>query len=291
MSVLLNEVIAYLAPKDGGIYVDCNLGLGGHSAAILEASSPGGKVIGFDWDAEALEIAQKKLFIYGSRVQLMRRNFATIQSSLQELGVGSVDGILLDLGLSSLQLDGGDRGFSFKGSQALDMRMDDRQEETAAHLVNTASEEELADIFFYYGEERQARPISAAIIEYRRSQAIATNDQLVKIVEQAVPKRFHPKKIHPATKVFQGLRIAVNDELQNLSKVLVDGTGLLKINGVFCVISFHSLEDRMVKRFFADEPKLKVLTKKPVVPTDEECRLNHRARSAKLRVAVFAGNN
>jgi 16S rRNA (cytosine1402-N4)-methyltransferase len=282
-SVLLEEVIAYLRPHDGGIYVDGNLGLGGHSGRILECSGPSGRVIGFEWDIEALSLAQERLRSYGDRLTVVRRNFATIKASLQELGIGQVDGLLLDLGLSSLQLDESGRGFSFKGSEPLDMRMDERLAETAADLLNTATLEELEDIFYYFGEERQARPIAALVVEER--QRIATTDALVAIVERAIPRRFHPKNIHVATKTFQGLRIAVNQELHNLEAVLRDGVGLLKPGASFCVISFHSLEDRQVKKVFREHPDLWVVTKKPVIAGAEELRLNPRARSAKLRVA------
>ncbi len=285
--VLLDEVIAYLAPVNGGIYVDGNLGLGGHAERILEVSKPGGRLIGFEWDAAALERARARLAPYAGRVQFIRRNFAALKETLMELGVSAVDGLLLDLGLSSLQLDESGRGFSFKGGEPLDMRMDDRCQMNAADLINTATEEELADIFFYYGEERQARRIAAFITEERRQRRIETTDQLVDLVARAVPKRFQPKKIHVATRVFQALRIAVNDELDNLAAILADGVVFLKPGARFCVISFHSLEDRMVKRAFRDNPALKVITAKPVIPGAEECRRNPRARSAKLRVAAM----
>lgn len=203
-----------------------------------------------------------------------------------ELGIGRIDGLLLDLGLSSLQLDGSGRGFSFKGSEPLDMRMDQRQATTAAELVNEASEEELADIFFYYGEERQARRIAERIVEERRKEKIVSTDQLVALVAQAIPKRFHPPKIHVATKVFQALRIAVNRELDSLEQILADGASLLAPGARFCVISFHSLEDRLVKQAFRENPLLEVVTAKPITPGREECLRNPRARSAKLRVAA-----
>lgn len=286
LPVLLEEVISYLAPEDGGIYVDGNLGLGGHAAGILESSRPGGQVIGFEWDAAALTLARKRLAPFGKRVRFVRKNFAALKETLMELGISQVDGILLDLGLSSLQLDSGDRGFSFRGRGPLDMRMDDRATRTAADVVNTSTEQELADIFFYYGEERQARRIAAHVVEKRRKNRIETTDQLVGVIEKAVPRRFHPKRIHVATKVFQALRIVVNHELENLDKALVDGVTVLKPGGRFCVISFHSLEDRLVKQSFKANPALQMLTHKPVVPGEEECSRNPRARSAKLRVAM-----
>jgi len=283
---MLEEVVSYLAPVDGGIYVDGNLGLGGHTERILELSGPTGQVIGFDWDETALGIARIRLARFGDRVRCVRKNFAAIKETLMELGVVGIDGLLLDLGLSSLQLDASGRGFSFKGSEPLDMRMDERLSTSASDLLNTASEEELADIFFYYGEEWQARRIAAHIVKARQKQDFVTTDQLVELVDGAIPRKFHPKKIHVATKVFQALRIAVNRELENLERILADGAALLNPGARFCVISFHSLEDRLVKQAFRGNPLLAVLTAKPVMPSEEECRQNPRARSAKLRVAV-----
>ncbi|MBU0730688.1 MAG: 16S rRNA (cytosine(1402)-N(4))-methyltransferase RsmH [Proteobacteria bacterium] len=283
--VLLNEVMEYLKPVDGGIYVDGNLGLGGHTERILEESSPGGRVVGFELDEKALSHSQKRLKPFGDRVSFMHRNFSEIKLALDDLAIAEVDGVLLDLGLSSMQLDTGGRGFSFKGSEPLDMRMDLRSEMTAETYINRATRDELADIFFYYGEERQARRIADFIDDFRKKQMITTTDQLVGIIERAVPKRFHPKKIHVATRVFQGLRIAVNNELVNLEKVLGAGGDVLKNGARFCVISFHSLEDRLVKKAFRENPDFKELTKKPLMASDEECRINPRARSAKMRVA------
>lgn len=283
---MLEEVVTCLAPKDGGLYVDGNLGLGGHTEGILEACGPTGQVVGFDWDAAALTLAQERLARFAGRVRFVHKNFASIKETLMELGVGTIDGLLLDLGLSSLQLDASGRGFSFKGSEPLDMRMDQRQATTAAQLVNEATEEELADIFFYYGEERQARRIAEQIVTERRKEKIISTDQLVALVDQAIPKRFHPKKIHVATKVFQALRIAVNHELDSLEQVLADGASLLAPGARFCVISFHSLEDRLVKQAFRENPLLDIVTQKPLVPGRAECLRNPRARSAKLRVAA-----
>ena len=284
-AVLLKEAVFWLSPSEGGIYVDGNLGLGGHTAAILEASKPSGKVIGFDWDNEALTLAKKNLSRYGERVVYVRRNFAELDEVMTELGLAEVDGILLDLGLSSLQIDASGRGFSFQGNEPLDMRMDDRRGETAADLLNHCSEEELADIFYYYGEERQARRIAAHIVAERKKQKIVTTSQLVHLIEKAVPRRFHPQKIHVATRSFQGLRIAVNNELDNLEKILTYGFRYIRPGGRFCVISFHSLEDRLVKRQFNNNKALRVLTPKPVMASDAEKGSNPRSRSAKMRVA------
>ena len=283
--VLLREVIEYLAPAAGRIYVDANLGLGGHTQKILETSGPNGQVIGFDWDADALARAKKRLAPYEGRVRFVHRNFAEIRKSLQELGIERIDGLLLDLGLSSLQLDVSGRGFSFLKDEPLDMRMDVRRKDTAAGLINSLSEEELADLFYYYGEERQARRIAGFIVEARQRKKIETTARLAGIVAEAVPRRFHPRKIHVATRTFQALRIVVNDEIENLKTVLRDGAEFLKTGGRFCVITFHSLEDRLVKRAFAGNEILKPLTRKPVTAGEEELSRNPRSRSAKLRAA------
>lgn len=284
-SVLLHECMEYLAPESGKIYVDGTLGLGGHTEKILQLASPDGKVIAFDWDENAIVRAKERLQEYGGRLQILRRNFAEISEGLDSLGIEQVDGMMIDIGLSSLQLDMGNRGFSFQLDEELDMRMDSRRDVTAKDIVQTATEEQLADIFYYYGEEKQARPIAAAIVDKRKTEEIATTKQLVRVVAGAVPKRFHPKKIHVATKVFQALRIAVNTELENLGTILDDGVAYLKPGARFCVISFHSLEDRIVKRKFKSNKDLKVLTGKPVQPTAEEIDVNPRSRSARLRVA------
>jgi len=284
-SVLLAECIDYLGPQSGKVYVDGTLGLGGHTEAILSASAPDGRVVAFEWDDSALRHALVRLDCFKDRLTIVRRNFAELAAGLDEIGVEEIDGLLIDIGLSSLQLDMGERGFSFQRDEVLDMRMDNRGKNTAQSLLATCSEQELADIFFYYGEERQARPIAAAIVEFRKKEKIEMTKQLVSIVAHAVPKRFHPKKIHVATKVFQALRIAVNTELENLARILDDGVRYLKPGAHFCVISFHSLEDRIVKRKFRDNEMLEVLTSKPVMSSPEEIAANPRSRSARLRVA------
>ena len=289
--VLFEEVLHYLTPADGGIYVDGTLGIGGHSRGILDRCGPTGRVIGFDQDEDALVLAKKELFSYEKRFTCIRSNFANIKEVLAELEVPRIDGLLLDLGLSSLQLDTGGRGFSFKASAPLDMRMDKRTPVTAADLINKEEENELADIFFHYGEEQQSRRIAARIVAERKKGPIETTDRLANIVAQAVPKRFHPKKIHVATKVFQALRIAVNHELENLAKILDDAPFILKPGGKMCVISFHSLEDRLVKRRFRENPAYVVLTKKPVTPSKKELLANPRSRSAKLRAAAISDSS
>ncbi len=291
ISVLLQECLHYLAPVSGGIYVDGTLGLGGHSEAILRASSPDGRLIGFDWDENALCRATERLSPFGERFCWQRRNFAEIAEGLRQLGIEQIDGLLLDVGLSSLQLDlpvggaEGGRGFSFQRDEFLDMRMDSRREVTAAHILATATEAELADIFYYYGEERQARPIAAAIVGERKKQPVTTTKALARLVAAAVPRRFHPKKIHVATKTFQALRIAVNGELENLARVVDTGASFLKPGASFCIISFHSLEDRIVKKAFGEHPLLTTITRRPVMAAAKEVEDNPRARSARLRVA------
>ncbi len=288
-SVLLNEVLAHLQPRPNGIYVDGTLGLGGHSEAILRASGPSGRVIAFDWDEEAIALAEQRLKSFGDRVVIIRRNFADLADGLTELGIKEIDGLLVDIGLSSLQLDRGGRGFSFLRDEPLDMRMDNRRKITAAELVEKCSEEELADILYYYGEEKQARRIAAELVQARKKEAVTTSRQLAEIIVKAVPRRFHPKKIHVATKSFQGLRIAVNTELENLAAVIDDAAGFLKPDARFCIISFHSLEDRIVKKKFKEHNELEMITGKPVVASAAEVEGNPRARSAKLRVAVRRG--
>ncbi len=285
VSVLPEEVMSFLNPVSGGIYVDGTMGLAGHSLEILRRSTPSGRLIGFDWDSAAIDLAQKRLKRYVGRYQIVRRNFAELAEGLAENNISEIDGLLIDIGLSSLQLDCGGRGFSFQKDEPLDMRMDVRAGRTAADLVNEYSEDELADIFYYYGEEKQSRRMAAAIVEERQQQRIESSAVLADILYAAVPKRFHPKRIHVATKAFQALRIAVNRELENLATILDDAVGFLKPGARFCVIVFHSLEDRLVKKKFKNNESLKVLTAKPVVAGSEELKVNPRSRSAKLRVA------
>ena len=285
-SVLLKECIEALAPVSGRLYVDGTLGLGGHTEAILERSAPDGRVVAFEWDEEALRRSGERLQKFGERLVVVRRNFAELREGLTELGISRIDGLLLDVGVSSMQLDqASQRGFSFQRDEPLDMRMDNRRPLTARAILATASESELADIFYYYGEERQARPIAAAIAARRQKEDIVTTAQLVALVAGAVPRRFHPKNIHVATKVFQALRIAVNGELENLATAIDDAVPLLAEGARVAVISFHSLEDRIVKRKFLANEGLAVVTRTPVLASAEETAANPRARSARLRVA------
>jgi len=284
-SVLPVETLEFLAPRSDGIYVDGTLGLGGHTEAILKKSSPDGRVIAFDWDEAAIEKSRERLKPFADRLTIIRRNFSEIVEGLAEVGIDTVDGILIDIGLSSLQLDMGARGFSFQREEPLDMRMDIRRKITAASILDDCSEPELADIFYYYGEEKQARRIASFIVKERMTGPIETSRQLADLVARAVPRPYHPKRIHVATRVFQALRIAVNTELENLAAILEDGVSCLSPGARFCVISFHSLEDRMVKRKFRENNELRVLTKKPICAGSMEKEQNRRSRSARMRVA------
>jgi 16S rRNA (cytosine1402-N4)-methyltransferase len=286
--VLVREVIQFLKCRPGGIYVDCTLGEGGHTEEILKASDPDGRVIGLDRDMQSIKQSRYRLMAFGDRVSLHHENFIRLDAVLDQQGIRIVDGILFDLGLSSAQLEDGQRGFSFLKDGPLDMRMDRARGATASDLVNHLNEVELARIFREYGEERWAQRISRVIVQERATARITTTSQLTELILKAVPRRYHHQKIHPATRVFQALRIAVNDELSILRPALETAVGRLKPGGRLCIISFHSLEDRVVKHGFREwerRGQLKVITKRPVVPSVEERSLNPRCRSAKLRVA------
>lgn len=285
MPVLVEEVLQWLKPKDGGVYVDATLGLGGHSRAILEASSPGGRVIGFEWDAQAEERARTRLAEFADRVLIVPASYTRLESELSRLGVGEVDGLLADLGVSSLQLDSGERGFSFLADAPLDMRMDRSRPMDAAALLAALSEEQLADLFYYYGEERQARRIARHLVQAREQEALVSTKQLARLVAAAIPRKYHPRRVHVATKVFQALRIAVNGELDNIRALLAQAPAVLKPGGRVAIITFHSLEDRLVKQAFEQNELLQPLHKKPLEPKEDEIRSNPRARSAKMRVA------
>jgi len=285
--VLLVKTIELLAPVDGGIYVDGTLGLGGHTEKILQTCGPSGRVIGFEWDDNALELATIRLAPFGQRFSSQHRSYSEILEGLTEMKIKRVDGLLLDLGVSSLQFDNQTRGFSFQNDGPLDMRMDKRGHTTAETIINDYSKDDLADILYYFGEERQARRIAEHIVAERQKERINTTLHLAHIIARAIPRKFHPHKIHVATKSFQALRIAVNKELDNLAIFLDTVTKILKPGGRVCIITFHSLEDRLVKWKFKDNPLLQVLTKKPVTPNNEETNANPRARSAKLRAAYM----
>jgi 16S rRNA (cytosine1402-N4)-methyltransferase len=285
--VLVGESVAFLAPARGGTFLDCTVGLGGHARALLEAGAD--RVIGLDRDAEALERARALLAPWASRLDLVHADYRAAAEVLAARHVPAVDGALADLGVSSLQLDDQSRGFSFRLDGPLDMRMDRSRGETAATLLAGASERELADVIFQFGEERYARRIARAIVASRRQAAISTTGQLAALVRRAVPHRGW-QRIDPATRTFQALRLWVNRELDGLDRALGALVRLLRAGARLVVIAFHSLEDRIVKQTFRTlerngEVGLRVLTKHPVVPGDAELARNPRARSAKLRAA------
>ena len=283
--VLRDEVLDWLQPRNGGVYVDATLGLGGHASVLLERIGPTGRVIGFEWDKDAAEQAAIRLQSAGDRIVILPVSYTALVTELQRLGIAAIDGLVADFGVSSLQLDRPERGFSFKAEAALDMRMDTSAPVTAATLVNQLSAEQLADIFYHYGEERQARRVARYLVEARQQEPVGTTARLAAIVAAAIPKKYHPEKVHVATKVFQALRIAVNKELANVRELLTAAPSVLVKGGRIAAITFHSVEDRVVKQALNGNPLLKSVTKKPVVASREELRRNPRARSAKLRVA------
>ena len=284
--VLLEETVNLLSREGEAVYVDATIGLGGHSYELLKRN-PKAYLIGIDKDPNALEVAERRLKEFEGRFSLYQADYRDIDEVLKAEGIEAADGILMDLGVSMLQLKTPERGFSFMEEAPLDMRMDPRQRLTAYDVVNRYSERELARIIREFGEERFAPRIARAIVQYRRKKPIETTRELAEIVERAVPKGFY-RRIHPATKTFQAIRIEVNRELEHLKEALLEVPNLLKVGGRVAVISFHSLEDRIVKhtfRHFEKEGLLKVLTKKPITPSEEEIRKNPPSRSAKLRAA------
>ena len=284
---MLDEVIHWLEPRPGGRYVDGTLGNGGHASAVLAASAPTGRLLGLDADADAIAIARERLAPFGERAVLFNGNIRDLARIAPAAGFDAVDGIMIDLGISSRQLDVGGRGFSFRHDEPLDMRFDPSSGESAADLLARADEQEIADILYQYGEEYRSRRVARSIVRLRERSPIQTTQDLVRAVESALgPKR---GRISPATKTFQALRIAVNGELEALDTVLPAAAALLAPGGRLAVIAFHSLEDRRVKQFFraggSDQAPLAELTRKPLVPAADEVARNPRARSAKLRVA------
>ena len=293
--VLYKETLQGLAPHPGGSYIDCTLGGGGHAVGILELSAPDGRLLGIDADPEALKRARERLLPFGERVTLRHGNFSRLKEIAAGAGFAEVDGILLDLGLSSDQLEAEGRGFSFRRDEPLDMRFSPDQSVTASDLVNDLSEKELADLIRRYGEEPMARRIARAIVKAR---PVRTTGQLADIILHLARRR---SKLHPATRTFQALRIAVNQELTALEAVLPQAVELLRPGGRLAVITFHSLEDRIVKRFMREQaagcdgwpgcggivkaPALKLINRKVIKPTEEEIQRNPRSRSARLRIA------
>ncbi|MBN1538066.1 MAG: 16S rRNA (cytosine(1402)-N(4))-methyltransferase RsmH [Anaerolineales bacterium] len=298
LPVLYQEILTALQPRSGGRYIDCTLGAGGHAFGILESSCPDGQLLGLDVDPIALELAQQRLGDFGNRAILIRASYASLKNQLAIINWPKVDGILLDLGVSSMQLDEGKRGFSFMGDAPLDMRFDPQNPLSARDIVNDYSEQELADIIYRYGEEKRSRQIAQRIV---RSRPINTTGELAHIIAGVAGGR--RMKIHPATRTFQALRIAVNQELETLQKTLPQALDVLESGGRMAVISFHSLEDRIVKHFFRQESRdcicpphtpicicghhasIREMTRQPVKPQPSEIENNPRSRSARLRVA------
>lgn len=288
--VLLDAVLAGLEPRAGGRYIDGTVGGGGHAAAILTAA-PETRLLGIDRDPAALAAAGERLAEFGERVTLVRGTFRDLARLASLAGFTQVQGILLDLGVSSHQLDTAERGFSFQVSAPLDMRLDPQASLTAAELVNELPEQELADLIFRYGEERASRRIARAIVAARRRASLTTTDELAALISRAMGGQ--RGKIHPATRTFQALRIAVNDELASLEDALPQIIDLLAVDGRAAIISFHSLEDRIVKHFFraaAATGQVRLVTRKPIEAEADEQRANPRSRSAKLRVAERLDN-
>ena len=299
--VLAQQVLDVLQPAPGKLFLDGTVGGGGHSSLLLQASAPDGFLLGLDQDDEALAEATRRLAPYQGRYRLIRSNFADMAAAAAEAGLSGFDGILLDIGVSSHQLDAPERGFSFHNDAPLDMRMDRRMPLSAADVVNTYSEDELTDIFYRYGEENWSRRIAKFIVEQREKKPLATTLELAELIKRAIPAAKREKDQHPAKRVFQALRIEVNQELSVLTRGMEAALQLLKPGGRLAVISFHSLEDRIVKEMFRDwatgcicppkqpictckhQAQVKVLTRKPLLATPQELEENYRAHSAKLR--------
>ncbi len=285
---LLNETLRFLDPAPGQDFIDGTVGLGGHASAILERSAPNGRLLGIDKDSRNLAVAKKNLAKFGDRVVLAHDSYKNIKQVIYDNGFSEVDGVVLDLGFSSPHIDDPDRGFSFQTEGPLDMRYNPDQEESASDIVNNWSEDKLSEIFRKLGEERNAHKIAAAIVQKRQQDPIVTTTALAEIISGVVPRRGKHDRLNPATRVFQALRIAVNHELEELEVVLPQALGTIRPGGKLVVISFHSLEDRIVKNFMKDHhgKDLEIINKKVIKPTKEEMEANPRARSAKLRAAT-----
>lgn len=303
VSVLLDECIDNLNIKPDGVYVDCTMGGAGHSKEIVKRLSKDGLFIGFDQDINAINTAKERLSEYSDRVKFVHSNFQNLKDELEKIGVYKVDGVLADLGVSSHQLDEADRGFSYMQDAPLDMRMDIRCSFSAYDVVNTYSEAELSKIIKDYGEDNWAKRIAKFIVEERKEKSIETTGELVEIIKKAIPKKARIDGPHPAKRTFQAIRIEVNNELGVITEMIDDAASIMNEEGRICIITFHSLEDRIVKNAFRDlatdcicpphipicqcdkEALVKVITRKPILPTDKEIEENPRSRSAKLRVA------
>ena len=289
--VFLKEVLEIFNPLQGQNFVDCNFGQGGHSFAILEKTAPNGKLLGFDLSKAQIEENKKvKEYIQNKRLIIVNENFINLEKIVKEKDFKNIDGVLFDLGFSSWHLDSSGKGFSFLKDEPLDMRYDpERQQLTAAEIVNSWTPNDIFEILKNYGEERYARFITNKIKEERKKKKIYRTKDLVEVIGMAVSRMYKKQKIHYATRTFQALRIAVNDELNNLEIAIPQALKIIKKNGILIIISFHSLEDRIVKNCFRNESKkgnIQLLFKKPLVPTTDEIRVNPRARSAKLRAII-----
>lgn len=296
--VLQKEVIKYLNPKKNENFIDCTIGEGGHSLAILEKTAPQGKILGIDWDPNQIENCKLKIGKFKKRVILVCDNFANLEEIVKREKFKNISGILFDLGFSTWHLEKSGRGFSFLKKEPLDMRYNLENPLTAEKILNYWSENDLEKIIREYSQEKFAKEIARKIIETRKIKPIKNTFQLVEIIKQAVPKNYEKKRIHPATRTFQALRIAVNDELNNLKKGLEQSSKLLMPGGRLVVISFHSLEEKIVKQFFKEKCQTpnsyknlknfncKILTKKPIIPNEIEIKINPQSRSAKLRAIL-----
>ncbi|MCJ7856359.1 16S rRNA (cytosine(1402)-N(4))-methyltransferase RsmH [Lachnospiraceae bacterium NSJ-143] len=302
VSVLLNECIEGLNIKEDGVYVDGTLGGGGHSFEIARRLGKGGRLIGIDQDTDAINAARERLSEFGDKITFVHDNFENVKEIFKNLGLEKADGFLIDIGVSSFQLDEAERGFSYMQDAPLDMRMNSESELSAYDVVNSYSEEALDNVIFKYGEERWAKRIAQFIVKERENKPIETTFELVDIIKKAIPKGARKDGPHPAKRTFQAIRIEVNRELEILEKTIDDMTDLLNTEGRLCVITFHSLEDRIVKNAFRKQenpctcppefpvcvcgkkPKGRIITRKPVLPSSEELKENHRSRSAKLRI-------
>ena len=285
--VLLNEVLENLDPQPNQNFIDCTLGFLGHTEAILEKIKPNGKVLGIEWDAEKLK-NQESGIKNQERLKVVNDSYANLKEIVERENFKPIHGILLDIGISSWEVDNSGRGFSFQKDEPLDMRFSQSQGLTAKKIVNEWPEQDLASIFKEYGQERFASNVASNICEVRQRHSIETTFQLIEIIRKSFPRSYKFPKAHFATRIFQALRIAVNSELSNLKKVLPQAIEILEKDGRVGVISFHSLEDAIVKRFFKEQQKnnkIQILTKKPIMPTLDEIKRNPRSRSAKLRVA------
>lgn len=286
--VLQNEIIEYLKPKPNENFIDCTIGEGGHALAILKKTAPGGKVLGIDWDEKQIENCQRNLKPFENRLILACDSYSRLKEAVTKTNFTKIAGILFDLGMSSWHLEDSGRGFTFKKNELLDMRYNQNSSLNAKYVLNHWPREEIEKILKIYGEEKFAKRIAKEIAKERMRKKIETTFQLVEIIRNATPQWYHRQKIHFATRTFQAIRIAVNDEIENLKKALPQALEVLKKKGRLAIISFHSLEDGVVKNFFRNKEKegeLKILIKKPVLPTLSEIKYNRRSRSAKLRVA------